>query len=697
MKRFLPAGVLTLAVFLVYGNTLFHSFHFDDIPSILEKPWIRGLDKIPEFIFSIWQRPLVILSFNINYAISGFEVWSYHLFNILFHAAATLLVYRLAGLAVKVFSDSHPFSTWKWTNIPLVSALLFALHPLSTQSVTYISSRSSILATVFYLAVLILFFKGLQKVNEDSKARSKKIRIGIIYWGGAGVYFLLGLASKQIVLTLPAMMFLFHYYFLSSAPFPQWMLKQAKGLVGVGLPLAGAILYKQFWGGGVASASHAPWSPATYLLTQTFVLPFEYFRKLLFPFNLSIDVDFPVVSDWANVANFSGIVVLLLYVGFCVLISWDRDTSLTRRFAGFGMVWVLITLLPTSSFVPLLDVAVEHRTYLPMVGFSFLLGGALVHLANELKMLTGGVLQSINARVPIVWTSAVLILIFFSAGVVHRNAVWKDEVSLWADAKKKFPNLVRPYNNLGEAYDKLGKYDLAIQEFSAAIQLSPGYFFALNNLGNVYGKKKNYPQAIHYFKKALAQKPDYAPAHYNLARALHLTGKPQDALEAYRQAIHYNPYFEQAFYNLANLALQSGLLDEAIENFLRFLEMQPHHPKARFGLGNAYAMQGQFDKAYAEFERSATEDPEFVFPQVNMANIQMQKGNVDRAIAIYNAVLAHKPNLAGIHKNLGMIFYQFKKDADQAVLHFQESLRLEPRQPQAQIIQGIVADLQTKQ
>ena len=85
MKKFSPVLLLTLAVFLVYGNTLFHSFHFDDIPSILEKPWIRGLDKIPQFIFSVWSRPLVILSFNINHAITGFEVWSYHAFNILFH------------------------------------------------------------------------------------------------------------------------------------------------------------------------------------------------------------------------------------------------------------------------------------------------------------------------------------------------------------------------------------------------------------------------------------------------------------------------------------------------------------------------------------------------------------------------------------------------------------------------------------
>jgi protein O-mannosyl-transferase len=688
--------MLTLAVFLAYGNTLFHSFHFDDIPSILEKPWIRGLDKIPEFIFSIWQRPLVILSFNINYAISGFDVWSYHAFNILFHLAATCLVYQLAGLAVRVFSDAHPQSSGRWNNLAILSALLFALHPLSTQSVTYISSRSSILVTVFYLAALILFFKGLLKCKEESKTRPDRTRYGVIYWGLAGICFMLGMLSKQIIVTLPAMLFLFHYYFLSKEPFSQWLVRQAKWLFAIGLPLVGAIVYKQFWGGGVASASHTPWSTSTYFLTQTFVIPFEYLRKLLFPFNLSIDVAFPVLSEWTNWANWMGVVVLLLYVGGCIFVSRNRDASMTRRLAGFAMAWIMITLLPTSSFVPLLDVTVEHRTYLPMVGFSILLAGLLVHLTNEFKLSAASSIDLRNGKVPVVWASVMIILICFAAGVVKRNAVWKDEVSLWADAKKKAPNLVRPYNNLGEAYDKQGKYDLAIKEFEAAIQLSPGYFFGLNNLGNVYGKKKNYPKAIHYFKKALAQKSDYAPAHYNLARALHLVGKPQDALGAYRQAIRYNPYFEQAFFNLANLALQSGRLDESITNFQLFLKMQPDHARARFGLGNAYAMQGQFDKAYAEFERSAEVEPEFVFPQVNMANIQMQKGNVDQAIAIYNAVLSRNPELAGIHKNLGMIYYQFKKDVDKAAFHFQESLRLEPLQPQAPILQGIVAELRNK-
>ncbi|SVB93909.1 uncharacterized protein METZ01_LOCUS246763, partial [marine metagenome] len=154
-------------VWLAYGNTLQHSFHFDDITSILEKPWIRGLDKIPDFIFSYSQRPLVILSFNINYAISGFKEWSYHAFNITFHLIVVFLIYRLGKLIVSHISQETALQDNSLNKIPLLAALIFATHPLNTQAVTYISGRSSIMAAIFYLLAIILFIKGLNKTSEE--------------------------------------------------------------------------------------------------------------------------------------------------------------------------------------------------------------------------------------------------------------------------------------------------------------------------------------------------------------------------------------------------------------------------------------------------------------------------------------------------------------------------------------------------
>ena len=167
LKSFHPKLILVTVIGLVYGNTFLNGFHFDDFPSILEKPWIRGLDKIPQFLFSFFQRPLVILSFNINYAISEFGVWSYHLFNIIFHVLATLLVYQLAHRVLDYLKEFSPQKGFAF--FPFYVAMIFALHPLNTQSVTYISSRSSLLVTVFYLGSLILFFKGFKPWKETGR------------------------------------------------------------------------------------------------------------------------------------------------------------------------------------------------------------------------------------------------------------------------------------------------------------------------------------------------------------------------------------------------------------------------------------------------------------------------------------------------------------------------------------------------
>ena len=526
-------------------------------------------------------------------------------------------------------------------------------------------------------------------------------------WHSAAVLsFFLGALCKQIVWTLPAILFLLHYYFLSRFSPRAWLQRKLKWIAAAGAPLAAFLVYKQVAGGGLAAASDTPYSPATYFLTQTFVVPFEYFKKLLFPFNLNIDIHFPIKSDWAVPANGLGMAVLGILCFVWFLLSMRKETAgdtldspdhsetfFLKNVLAFGMAWIGITLLPTSSVVPLLDVAVEHRTYLPMTGFC-LAAAALLCRLSGVTIRSGADERTTFAPIPALCVIA--IVIFFTAGVINRNADWKDEVTLWSDAKKKSPYLTRPHNNVGEAYDRRGQYDKAIPEFEAALRLNPRYFFALNNLGNIYGKKKDYPNAIRYFQQALAQKPDYAAALYNLGRALHLTGKPDAALDAYRKAVAHNPYLAEGFYNLANLALQFGLIDESIANFLRFVELRPGHPEARFGLGNAYALGGKFEPALAQFRRAAELKPDFLLAIVSIANLHLQKGNVDAALATYDGALARKPH-AGIHKNLGMIYHRFKRNHAKALFHFMQSLQLEPAQPQAPALKAIVAELQNAQ
>ena len=498
-----PYLCLAGLVFVVYANVYLNSFHFDDLTAILQKPWIRGLDKIPMFIFSFARRPLVILSLNINYYLSEFQVWSYHLSNVIFHVIAVCLVYRLVFELSNLAEGSDDLLNKR---SGFLAAIIFALHPINTQAVTYISSRSSIMATCFYLISTIFILKCFAVRKKEIEAKSNNVkyheffhreendiycRLPISFSQAAlgaeievplfekffksGTLFIcavislfFGVLCKEIVVTFPAIAFLAHYFFVSGQSFFKWVRQNFKMICGAALCLILGLIWvlshDKFLSSSPTSVS---WQ--TYLLTQTFVIPFEYFWKIFFPFNLSIDIDFPLVSDWAKISSFFGVGILSFYLWICFKVQ--------SRLISFGMLWGVIAFFPTSSFVPLLDIAVEHRVYLPLAGFSLAMAGMILAIEQALRkrFSNNDLLGNVGSKASLV--CPLIIILCFGVLTTKRNEVWKDEVSLWKDAKEKAPRVVRPYNNLGEAYDKLGNYSPAIDEFKAALSLNPNYVF----------------------------------------------------------------------------------------------------------------------------------------------------------------------------------------------------------------------------
>ncbi|QPJ61293.1 MAG: tetratricopeptide repeat protein [Candidatus Nitronauta litoralis] len=676
MKKLLPYIVLSLLVAVAYGNTLDHAFQYDDVNQILKKPWVRDTGKISEFLFNPAIRPVVILSFNLNYAISGFEVWSYHIFNILIHIGVVLMLYRLVLLSGKG-SVRYGTISPAFKRMAFFAAALFALHPLGTQAVTYISSRSSSLATLFYLITMELFFRGLLGMRESE---NKLIGKSFLYFGGAATTLLLGVSSKLIIITIPAMIFLYHFYFFSGKSFMDWLKGQARLLLAIGIPFFSYIIYRMMTPEGILPTGKTYMTSDQYLLTQTQVIPFEYFKKMLFPINQSIDVDFPLATDWADWSNYGGIAVLIIFVLIIL------RTSRAHPWVAFGLAWMGITVLPTSSFVPLHDVAVEHRTYLPLIGFCMAAAGFLEIGIHRMRKVGPG---------KEIWLLriAMLVLVLMAGLTVNRNPVWQSDVSLWADAKKKAPRFIRPYSNLGEAYDKLGKYEKAIAEFKAALELNPNYTFALNNLGNVYGKLKQFELAKGYFERVVKLDPNYAPAFYNLGRVQQVLRQIDDALHSYRRAFELKPHFEEALYNYSLLAIQAGQPDKAVEPLQKYIAYYPGNYQGYFGLGNAYLVLRRFDDAIAQFRKTGEIKPDYPLAFINLALAQLQSGKIDDAIVTYNNLLKKSPAIAGVHLNLGLIYSKHRPDNKKALFHFQESLRLDPGQPQAVIIQNAIEEL----
>ncbi len=684
-----PYLLLAGLVGVVYANVYLNSFHFDDITTILQKPWIRGLDKIPMFLFSFAHRPLVILSLNLNYFLSEFQVWSYHLFNIAFHMIAVWLIYRLVLELTFISGNSDPLINRR---NGFLAATLFALHPLNTQAVTYISSRSSIMATCFYLGATIFFLKGVNAKNNASQKgvipNYQNTNMNIPFFLSL-VFLFLGTLCKEIVFTFPALAFLAHLLFFSQSSVLDWI-RQNLRLVcivatGIVLIFIETIYFK--WNFLILSSATFSWQ--TYLLTQTFVIPFEYFWKFFFPFNLSIENDFPLISDWTRASSFFGVGILSLYLW----VSFTTSSKIVR----FGMIWGIITLLPTSSIVPLLDITAEHRTYLPLAGFSLAMAAII---SSSCKLAVDWFRENFPKKINYSFLGLVfpiVVIICFGTLTTKRNRVWKDEISLWSDAKLKAPNFVRPYNNVGEAYDKLGNYDSAIKEFEAALNLNPNYVFALGNLGNIYGKLKNYPESAKYLRKAIAIKPDYAPAIYNLGKILHIEGKLRQARDYYREAIEAESYFAEAIFNLAHVEMELGRYEYSVEYYKRFIALQPKFYKAYLGLGRALMSLNKNSQAVEAFKKVLELGPSSLSVKVNLAMAYSNLEDFDNAILVFDSILKQFPKIAGIHKNLGLIYYQHKKNSPKAIFHFKESLKIDKDQPHAAQIRSIISKLEVEQ
>ncbi len=376
---------LALLVLLIYSNTFYASFHFDDTMHIVENYLIRDLSNFFEILRA--QRGVTMLTFALNYALGGLNVVGYHVVNITIHIVNGILVYLLLYYTIRRFEGVEQ---WWARKIAAFTALLFAVHPVQTQAVTYIVQRMESLSSMFYLLGLLFFIKAV-----DAGTRTRR---GLLY-GGVVLAYMLGFYSKEIAVTLPAIVFLYDLCFVNRG--------NIKGM-GQRLPLYGALTLLLIYfvvstvvpAGGFGdlskeaqalsyrdpSAGFGVKSIASleYLFTQFNVLLY-YIVLLLVPVNQNLDYDFPIsrglfetpVVKEGTVLNIPilppvvSLVILLVIIGVGVYLfaRGRREGSLRKLMVSFFIFWFFIILSPTSSFIPIIDVIFEHRVYLASVGF----------------------------------------------------------------------------------------------------------------------------------------------------------------------------------------------------------------------------------------------------------------------------------------------------------------------------------------
>ncbi|MEW6755690.1 MAG: tetratricopeptide repeat protein [Candidatus Latescibacterota bacterium] len=560
MHRPWHAVLIVAAGALTFHNTFGNSFHYDDGHTVVDNPHVRSLAGVPRLFLDAgtfsavpearMYRPLVQASYAVNHALGGADVAGYHALNLALHLLNALLVWVLAGLLLGDEAAS------------LAAGLLFAVHPLACEPVNYISARSASLATFFVLA-------GVWAVLGLVRRGPTPGRLGLL----AGAYAA-GLLSKEIAVALPGLALLClglgrHGDAAHAAVRP---LPARSALVVLGgltlLYLAGthALIGR--------SLQQAPRGLGPHLLTQAKAGVF-YLWKAAMPVGLSVEPAFRVAAGPAEAAVASS-ALLLGSLGF--LLWWGRrHCGLLVLAAG----WFLLGLLPTF-LVPLNVLVNENRLYLPLTGLALAAAG-LFATSRRGRGLAVGLL------------AATLGLLS-----VQRNAVWRSDETLWADAVAKGPGMPRPHVNLGQALLAQGRAEEAIAASLGALELDPGLALAHYNLGTAHLGLGHAETAVAYYRRALELRPDLVQAHVNLGNAYLEQGRPADAVACYRRALERQPH-PSLHHNLGSAYLTWGRPDSAAACFRRALALDPGRREAHAGLVRACLEQ----RAWADAAASA--------------------------------------------------------------------------------------------
>jgi len=519
------------AIFLIcvlgiaaYSNTFNSPFHFDDRLNIVSNSSFRSLDNLG----AIWNfRPtrfITFLTFALNYKIGGLNVFGYHVVNLIIHLISALFVFWFVKLIfqtpeinkTKIYSHSYP--------IAVFASLIFLLHPLQTESVTYISQRSTSLAALFCLLTLCLYIKFRLLINAEDKN-------WLVYLIFSFISCIFAMFSKENAVTLPIMIIFSEFFFFK--------LKKIKigFLYLITLPIIPVILicYNIANYTTLSKINGVQVSTGDYFYTQLRVL-ITYIRLFFLPINQNFDYDYPISNSLFDFR----VIISLLFIFALVFIAF----RIVRKYklSSFGIFWFFITLMPESSLIRIDDLIYEHRLYLPMVGFGIFLASILFYMLPKIKLKTTMFILS----------AITLIMLGLT---YNRNIIWKDEISLWSNAIKNSPRKARAYNERGVVYINKKNYVKAVSDLNIAIQLDPNYVYAYINCGNAYSLQGKISEAIKYFTKATTINPNYAGSYYNLANAYGVKGDIDKAIENYTLAIKISQNFAEAYNNRAHYYL----------------------------------------------------------------------------------------------------------------------------------------------
>jgi protein O-mannosyl-transferase len=573
------AGLIVAAAVAVYSNSFKGPFVFDDREAIGENRSIRDLSDLkkslspPLFAPAVGGRPLTNLSFAVNYAVDDLDVKGFHITNLVIHILAALVLFGVLRRTL-----SLPILQKRWgkasTMLALAIALIWTVHPLQTESVTYMAQRAESLVGLFYLLTLYCVIRGASS------------RSAVLWYVAAVVLCLFGMATKEVMVTAPVVVLLYDRAFLAGSfkkvLNERWALYLAMAATWILL----AILVASSGQVSQRAEMNVPgvWP---YARSQPGVILY-YLRLSFWPDSLCLDYSWPVATSLWEILPQVLIVGALLGVTIWGLIRRNAWAILGA--------WFFLILSPSSSIVNLNDLAFEHRMYLPLAAVATLvvLGGFELSRFLAIKR---GINPKLAAGIGLCALTAVCVCL----GVVafNRNKDYKSEQGLWEDIVKKRPENKRALSNLGALLIEQKQFDRGYELLEKAMEIDPKYADALSNYGEALRRQEKLEDAVSCMTKALESKALVHPekTFANLSLALRDLKRTDEAIACLREALKMDEMNADA-HNYLGLCLgDKGRVAEEIAQYKIALELKPAFFDACRNLAITYYEQNKMPEA----------------------------------------------------------------------------------------------------
>lgn len=592
------------ATILVYLNSFGNAFVWDDQYLVIDHIQIKHWTKLPELFASDlfprvmpsgYYRPLQAVTNMVDYQMWGLRPFGFHLTNTLLHALAALLFWRVVAL---LLGDARA---------GLIAALLFAVHPIHTEAVTYISGRSDPLAAVFMLASVL----GVLAARRTRRRRWLVVSL---------LAFALALLAREAAMVLVLLIPL-----VDLAAARRDGASRAAGRTALGcLPflfvLLGYLLLRaQVVGFAPVPTPTAEVPLARRLLTLPSVVV-QYLALLILPLNQHMERLVPPAESLFDPGTLGALLVVcasVVAVAMATRAAWP---------VVLGVLWFLVALIPVSNVVPLATFMAEHWLYVPSMGLFLAAGWGLSRLAAR------------GWEQPVA-TAVIILLAAYGALTIRRNTDWKDGVTLYEATLRLAPHSSRAWTNLATTYLELGRVEEARTAQQQALERmagepsftppaallpeQPAQRVRLASrhalVGNIYRQQGQYEEAVHELNLAVSLDPGQVSAHNNLGLTLEALGRGDEGKRAFETALRLDPEFAAAHSNLGNHHFRRGEFALAHEEYLESIRLNPDYAEAYNNLGSAHFQMGQLDLAEAAYRTALRLNPQLKQARQNLA------------------------------------------------------------------------------